>query len=75
MPNHYHEHLLFLKVDSAQDSSDLAPFYFEDFRQSEKLSEIEPPLGSSYRVYHIEMDETKWLREVEVSIILLNYGV
>ena len=47
-------------MDSAQDSSDLAPFYFEDFRQSEKLSEIEPPLGSSYRVYHIEMDESKW---------------
>ena len=27
-----------------------------------------------YRVYHIEMDETKWLWGVEGSIILLNYG-
>ena len=26
------------------------------------------------RVYHIEMDETKWLWGVEGSIILLNYG-
>ena len=29
---------------------------------------------STYRVYHIEMDETKWLRGIERSIILLNYG-
>ena len=28
-----------------------------------------------YRVYHIEMDETKWLQEEEGSMILLNYGV
>ena len=27
-----------------------------------------------YRVYHIEMDETKWLWGIERSIILLNYG-
>ena len=27
-----------------------------------------------YRVYHIEMDETKWLWGVEGEIILLNYG-
>ena len=27
-----------------------------------------------YRVYHIEMDETKWLRGVERLIILLNYS-
>ena len=27
-----------------------------------------------YRVYHIEMDETKWLWRVEESMILLNYG-
>jgi hypothetical protein len=25
-------------------------------------------------VYHIELDETKWLGGVEESIILLNYG-
>ena len=29
---------------------------------------------SLYRVYHIEMDETKWLWGVEGPIILLNYG-
>ena len=29
----------------------------------------------AYRVYHIEMDETKWLRGVEELIILLNYEV
>ena len=28
-----------------------------------------------YRVYHIEMDETKWLWGVEGLILLLNYGV
>ena len=27
-----------------------------------------------YRVYHIEMDKTKWLWGIERSIILLNYG-
>ena len=27
-----------------------------------------------YRVYHIEMDETKWLSGIERSIILLHYG-
>ena len=27
-----------------------------------------------YRVYHIEMDETKWLWGIEGPIILLNYG-
>ena len=31
-------------------------------------------LRKYYRVYHIEMDETKWLWRVEESIILLNYG-
>ena len=31
-------------------------------------------LSNYYRVYHIEMDETKWLLRVEESIILLNYG-
>ena len=29
---------------------------------------------TSYRVYHIEMDETKWLWGREKFIILLNYG-
>ena len=32
-------------MDNAQDT-DLAP-YFGDFSQSEKLSEIKPPLGDS----------------------------
>ena len=27
-----------------------------------------------YSVYHIEIEETKWLGGVERSIILLNYG-
>ena len=29
---------------------------------------------SKYKVYHIEMDETKWLWRVERSIILMTYG-
>ena len=31
-------------------------------------------VNATYRVYHIEMDETKWLWGVEGSIILLNHG-
>ena len=42
--NHYPEHLLF-QMDSAQDS-DLAPF-LGDMSQSEKLSEIKPPLADA----------------------------
>ena len=32
------------------------------------------PRGRKYKVYHIEMDETKWFLGIERSIILLNYG-
>ena len=32
------------------------------------------PQDSKYRVYHIEMDETKGLLGVEESTVLLNYG-
>ena len=31
-------------------------------------------MNFTYRVYHIEMDEIKWLLGIEQSIILLDYG-
>ena len=39
-PNHYPEHILFLKVDSTQDLA----HYFGDEAKVKKLSEIRPPL-------------------------------
>ena len=32
------------------------------------------PMNQKDRVYHIEMDKTKWLKRVERPIVLLNYG-
>ena len=48
MPNHDHEHLLFKWIVLRVLGCDLAPL-FRDLSQSEKLSEIEPPLDETIR--------------------------
>ena len=39
-----------------------------------KENQYNQDIPTNFRVYHIEMDETKWLWWIEGSIILLNYG-